>query len=449
MNSSDPVRHFYLWVVLITLLGLFLRTFLLRSQPASIDDYAVGLSAINYMESGQLGPTMWNHPGLRNIFIYFTMELFGSGLLGLKGISVVLGTLCIPLLGLVARRILRNETTALLAALLWAIEPLAIDFSRQAINDIYLAFFPLLGIYLACRYRESGHQAWLIGSGLSFGCGLASKWTAFFPLAVTLSFLSITIWKQTGEAISLRVVRLAHVASLLVLLPLLVYLLTFIPWFGRGYGVAEWTALQQSMYRETSQHTGYHPLAEDHRDHWAYEWFIRPVTFEDMFFTLGKTQAEDPDAAPSFSIEKNITILLAVANPLVWLLVLPATVYLAIRGVRGRDEGLCYLAALFLFSYLPLALATRPIWVDTALSVLPFAIMAVAYLITTVIRRPSAWKRLVLFYSALVVITSIPLYVLVIGQGFKAPILKGYLLRNYAEKAVQTPDSDKTPSERR
>ena len=68
----------------ITLLALFLNGFQLASQPVSHDDFDVALSAINYMESGQLGPTMWNHPCLRNILVYYALRAFGSGVLGVK-----------------------------------------------------------------------------------------------------------------------------------------------------------------------------------------------------------------------------------------------------------------------------------------------------------------------------------------------------------------------------
>ena len=66
----------------ITLWALFLNGFQLSRQPVSEDDYYVALSAINYMESGQLGPTMWNHPCLRNILVYYALHMFGTGVLG-------------------------------------------------------------------------------------------------------------------------------------------------------------------------------------------------------------------------------------------------------------------------------------------------------------------------------------------------------------------------------
>ena len=77
-------KRFAVLLAGITAVGLFLRVWGLSSQPISPDDYDVGLSAINYIENGQFGPTMWNHPGLRNILIYYSMKVLAAVLWGLR-----------------------------------------------------------------------------------------------------------------------------------------------------------------------------------------------------------------------------------------------------------------------------------------------------------------------------------------------------------------------------
>lgn len=433
-------RHFAAGLLLLTFAGFILRVFLVQAQPVSVDDFGVALTAINYTESGQLGPTMWNHPNLCGLLVYGALQLFGTGVVGLKGVSLLFGTLTIPLVGLVARRIM-DERAALLAALLWVVEPLAIDFSRQAIGDIYLAFFPLLGIYAALRHRETGRTAWLFAAGASFGCGLSTKWSVLFPLFVTFVLVVQSIRQEPREGRWDRPVAIAHACALLVLLPLTIYLLTFIPWFGRGYDAGDWPDLQRAMYGETTHHTGYRPLAQDKRDHWAYEWFVRPsVTYEDIYINLPEGAAGVTD-----SLEGHLTILLAIANPLVWLLVLPAAFYTAWQGIRRRQGMLCYLAGLFFSAYLPLALTRRPIWANTALSVLPFAFMAVAYFVSSLARKPTVRHRIMVAYAAVVVATTAPLYPLVIGKGGDVPFLKEYLQRNYVGKAFQLRNSGTTP----
>lgn len=417
-------RRFPFLVGTISLLGLLLRVLWLPSQPPSVDDFSVAITAINYVEAGQLGPTMWNHPGLRNLFVYWSMQLFGSGVVGVKGWCVLFGTFSVPLLAVVTRRLSGSAPAALIAALLWAVEPLAIDFSRQGINDIYLAFFPLLAIWFALRFDEGRTPWWLVASGAAFGLGLASKWSVVFPMAATGGLLLSSLFRERPVAPRLAG-RLSFLACSLVVLPLTVYLLTFYPWFGRGYALAEWPILQKAMYRETKLHTGYHKTIQG--DHRAWEWFVRPVTYKESFFV--RTGEQEPTLPPS--VEENVVLLLAVANPLVWLMVLPAAAWTAWRGIRARDRMLCFMAMLFVISYLPFAVAQRPIWVNTAVAVLPFAFMALGYALWDILGRIRSLRMALAVYLAAVLIISAPLYLLAIGKGLRIPYLREQLIRTF------------------
>ena len=428
MKADMTKRTTLIALSFISLWALFLNVFLLGSQPVSGDDLYVALSGINYMESGQLGPTMWNHPCLRNILVYFALKSCGTGVLGVKGVSLLLGTLCTPLLGLVAMRIFKEPRIALVAAFLWACDPLVIDFSRQGINDIYLAFFPLLGIYLAYRFRESGNPWWLLGSGVGFGLGLASKWSSLFPLVATTVFVLTAVHAENSDNAKERFIRYCHAAVMLLVVPALVYLITFLPWFGRGYALSEWPALQRSMFLETSQHAGYTAKLWDDRDNRAYKWFVVPSVFVDPFLNMDR--AGGGTSAPR-SFEDSATVVLGVANPLVWLLVIPAVFFVFRKAVRERAEGAFYLTALFLISYLPLVLSPRPIWLNTALSVLPYAVMAVACFVWSMVSGLKRQRLALAAYLTLVLLVALPLYPLAIGKGMRIPVMREYLVKKY------------------
>jgi dolichyl-phosphate-mannose-protein mannosyltransferase len=406
----------------VTALGLLLRLLALGSQPPTTDDQMVLLSAVNYIESGQLGPTMWNHPALRNILAYGMLKLFGSGQTGTLGLNILLGSLCTPLVYAVGGRLTGSRLVAFTAALIWAVEPLAVGYSRQAINDIYLAFFPLAGILAAWRYLETERTAWLVGAGAAFGLGLASKWSALFQLAVMGCFVVYRLLRS-GETPAALAPRGFFIVSSLVILPLTIYLATFAPWFGRGYSLREWPALQQSMYRETKLHTGY--KKEIYGDHQAWQWFVRPgVSHEDYIFNLppGPLTAEP-------SLRENLKVLMAVANPLVWLAVLPAFLLLVRRAWRERSEGLTVLAALLSGSYLPFLVTHRPIWFNTGVVVLPYVAILVAYSICEIVppSRQKLRRGFVRTYIVAVVLVSLCLYPLAIGKGFDLPLVGDYV----------------------
>jgi 4-amino-4-deoxy-L-arabinose transferase-like glycosyltransferase len=427
MNTSLSARRFALGLGLITLLSALLNLAQIGRQPVSADDLSVALSAINYMENGQLGPTMWNHPCLRNILVYGALRLFGAGVVGVKGVSLLLGILCTPLVGLVARRIFRDGRIGLVAALLWTLDALVIEFTRQGINDIYLAFFPLAAIYLCYRFRDSGNHLWLFGGGICFGLGLASKLSSLLPLAATLALLAWLQYRESRGAAGRLLAGWFQLAVLLVLLPALVYLMTFLPWFSRGYTLTEWVDLQRSMLLETSQHTGYKPKPWNDTDHRAWKWFVAPSVFVDPFLNL---DIVDP-AVEHPSVEDSTTVVLGYANPLVWFLVLPALFVTLRRGIRERDEGCLYLGGLFLVAYLPLVATWRPIWMNTSLSVLPYAVMLVAGLVWRASRATSRPAPVLAVYLTAVALVAAPLYLLAIGKGMRIPVLKQHFVEQY------------------
>jgi dolichyl-phosphate-mannose--protein O-mannosyl transferase len=441
------LRTFRGRLLLLTLVGFALRVLFLASQPISIDDFMSGITAINYMESGQLGPTMWNHPALRSILIYCSLQLFGAGVIGLKGWGILFGTLSIPLIGGVTRRLTRSEPVALIATLLWTVEPLAIDFSRQAINDIYLAFFPLAAIYMALRYVESQRPLWLVAAGIAFGCGLASKWSVLFQMVVMAGFLFRQMIQEREATDGGHLIRTLFLAAVLVVLPATIYLATYYPWFERGYSVAEWPALQHSMYLETKLHTGYHEDIVG--DHLAYEWFVKPgVTFRDIFHLVDPRSGTGGPGDPTMGM----VLLLALANPLVWLLVLPALVLTIRRWLKARDTGVGLVIALFLASYLPLVAVNRPIWVNTALAVLPYAFMLVACALWQLFGEGRSRRKLLFGYLVVVLLLAIPQYLFVTGKGYRIPVVGGYYYNyfkhepHYSKDPFLPPvDREKTP----
>lgn len=188
-------RTFLVTVVAIAALGFLLRAYGLSSQPPSADDLDVAVSAERYLEDGHLG-TMWNHPPLRNVLVHLSLSLLGGGAWGLKFFSVLFSTASIVLVAVAARMVFRANIPAYLAALFLALDPLHIDFSRQAIQEVYMPFFSLLGIVLALSYRESRKASLLLLSGISFGCGIASKWYVAFPLLITLLFLGYRLLRE-------------------------------------------------------------------------------------------------------------------------------------------------------------------------------------------------------------------------------------------------------------
>lgn len=382
-----------------------LRLYSLSTQPALPDEIQAAFSAAHYSEDGQFGPTMWYHPNLRNIVLYGSGRAFGWGSFALRGMSLLTGILSVPLLGILLYLLTQNKPASLLASFLLAVDQVHITFSRQAIQETWTTFFFLLGTVLAVLHFQREKPWLLMASGVVFGLGIASKFHALFPLLVCLG---------AGIALSGRersFSKGAFTVSCLVLLPAAVYVLTYIPWFGRGYDGVEWVQMQKVLFGKMMTHQG-NPM-DQIIDTAAWQWFLRPMGYANFVFAGDRPH-----------------ITVAYSNPFAWLPILPAAAYLARDIVRkrysaGERRGIVFLLLLFVVSYLPLAVSLRPIWLLSSLAVLPFAFMLSAVAVMQW-SKAAAWGRKALAgYVVVVLVSAAALYPMALGKGKQFGYLSG------------------------
>lgn len=404
-------KRYPLLLALITLFALFLRVAWLADTPPNSDSVSSATTAFDYMFNGKLSGTMWHHPKLRNIMLFLSLNICGGTVWGLHLPSIVMGTLSVMFMALVIKQLTDSSLAALIGALLLAVDSVHIDFSRQAIQEVYMPFFTLLGIWLALRYRAKASRGYLVLSGCAFGLGLSSKWYVLFPLVVTLAYmfweLIIDFKKQrTGYR------EMMYLLFALTLLPLAVYMLTYLPWMmHRGYGLSDLLDLHRLMYDESLTHQGFNPLITED-DTKPFLWFIRPAGFADFVM-----QGNKP------------VVFVAVTNPLVWSVTLPALFLVAFETFKTRNRNLMFLMALFALSYAPLLQVRRPLWLHTALAVAPFAFMLIAYALVLVVRNKRHGTSFLALYIVSVVLAATPLYVLAIGKGTHTPLLQNVIER--------------------
>jgi dolichyl-phosphate-mannose--protein O-mannosyl transferase len=399
--------RFWVLCAVITLGGIILRMHGITQQPPIYDEVLAAVGADNYVEHGLFGPIMVDHPQWRSLALRATMQLFGSGAIGLRASSLLLGSITIPLLMLLIASLTRSRLAALLAGFSLALDPVHITFSRQAIQEVHTTFFFLAGVLLFVEGARRTETSWVAVlwplSGAAFGLGLASKAHALFPLAMCGA---LSLWQATGKNRSPSLTALA-VASFAVL-PLSVYLLTFLPWFARGYGLGDWLFMQRALVESMVTHTG-NPM-DSMVDTTAALWFVKPFMGYGNFVEVGGTPM----------------VTIAMGNPLVWLLVLPAAIFTLAR--RREDRGSMMLLVLFLASYLPLALTTRPVWVLSSLAVTPFAFGLVALAAGDVVRTGRQKIALGAFLAA-VLIVSLLMYPMSVGKGWHHEYLRPLVVK--------------------
>jgi dolichyl-phosphate-mannose--protein O-mannosyl transferase len=407
-GGTTPSTRVYLAALIVVFaLGALLRLHGIAQQPPLFDEVLAVFGAENYVEHGLFGPIMVYHPQWRSLALYATTHLAGTGAFGVRGASLLLGCFTVPLLSLLVLRMTNDRTAALVTGFLLAVDPVHITFSRQAIQEVHTTVFFITGVLLFVEGRRrrdsvSGPLLWAL-AGVAFGLGMASKAHALFPLAVCGGL-------AVGEATAAR--RSASLAAVAVscfgLVPLSVYLVTYLPWFGRGYALSDWIFMQRSLFGQMVTHSG-NPM-DSLVDVSPALWFIKPF--------MGYGNFVEAHGQPMVTI--------AMGNPLVWLLVLPAAGYLVVR--RRDRQGVMLLLALFLASYLPLVLTTRPVWVLSSLAVTPFA-FAIVGLAACEMARERRLQVVLGCYLAFVLAVSLLMYPMSVGRGWHHEYLRPLVVK--------------------
>jgi dolichyl-phosphate-mannose--protein O-mannosyl transferase len=357
----------------------------------------------------------------------------------------------------VARRLFRSTVLGCTAGLLVAVDGLAIVESRTAILDGILAFFVLCGVgallvdrdWSRDRYAmwaadrdEHGStrgprllwRPWRLVAGLSFGLACGTKWSALFVLAVF--GLVTVVWDAQARAVvagARSAVRGFLVDAPVALLTIVgtavvTYVATWGGWIATSGGwsrrwaaehpttglaelVPDWARSLWHYHGEMLDfHTG---LTADH----AYEskpitWLYlgRPVSFDYLEHGLGQAGCQ---------VDRCAQEVLAMGTPALWWGGCVAILVSLALWVLRRDwrAGVAVL-------WLPWFLYwDRTIFSFYAVTILPFLVLAVTYVIGLAIGPPGASSlrrtvgtALAGAYVLLVIANAAWLYPIVVGE---------------------------------
>ncbi|MFT4082968.1 MAG: phospholipid carrier-dependent glycosyltransferase [Nocardioides sp.] len=207
------------------------------------------------------GPEMTVHPDVGKWLIAAGEKLFGMDPAGWRAASCLFGSLMILLIIRLTRRLTGSMLLGLLAGVLMTFDGLEFVLSRLALLDIFVAFFVLLAVHcmlldrdwararVAARvpvaYTASSDwgpvrsllfRPWLLAAGVSWGLACGSKWEAAYPLAgFGLLYLAWCAGMRRSFGVRLAWLKTFLVDGIpaflhLVVVALVVYVATWIPW---------------------------------------------------------------------------------------------------------------------------------------------------------------------------------------------------------------------------
>ena len=149
------------------------------------DELYHGRTALEHIEN--LTVYEWTHPPLGKLIIALGILIFGMNPFGWRIMGVLFGIGMVPILYLMAKRLLKRTPLAFFATFLFTFDFMHFTQTRIATVDVYGLFFILLMTYFMLEFisMDIGDSTVsmlrpLALSGIFFGLGCASKWICMY-----------------------------------------------------------------------------------------------------------------------------------------------------------------------------------------------------------------------------------------------------------------------------
>lgn len=334
------------------------------------------------------------------------------------------GTLTVLATYLAGLRLFRRRGLAALAALLVAVDGMALTMSRIAMLDAALALFVIAGFHQLLIDRDGMWRGigpdtvadpqrplprrnhlhrWL--AGLCFGLALATKWSALLAIGAAGLFVLVSelAWRRrlTGRWSQQPQRWIASGLTALVVVPLVVYVASYAGWFANfedtrfgqercTEGICEGVTPADVVVLWLRDQT---EIARFHDELQAEHSYRAPAT---SWPTLSRPVAyyyedcDDEELAADTCVvgSGNVAQILGIGNPAIWWLALLAYPVVAWSAVRERDWAAWAILTFLLAQYVPWLVIARPLFLFYTTPLVPFLCLALTHAAGRLAREP-------------------------------------------------------------
>lgn len=283
-----------------------------QNNGAIFDEIYHARTAYEYLRN--VYPYETTHPPLGKAIISVGIRIFGMTPFGWRFMGILFGILMVPLMYIFIKNVFSNTAVAACGTALFTFESMHFTQTHLATIDTYGVFFTILMYLFMFRYITSGYETSfartlppLILCGLSFGLGAASKWTGFYAaagIAVMYVFYLVMRGKhqwakgQKQDYLSFLLLTLGASIFIFVLIPLVIYTLSYIPYVTSQHKPVTLMELSNAMWSNQLSMINYHGLSVLDATHpyesrwWMWMLDIRPILYysnypEGMRTTIG------------------------------------------------------------------------------------------------------------------------------------------------------------------
>ena len=339
---------------------------------------------------------------------------------GWRIMSCLVGTLCVPMMYLLAHRLWSNRLFATAAGVLTCFDGMFFVQSRIGMIDIFPIFLILLSYFLFLLHwrsrtaRES--LVTLLLTGIAIGLAISAKWISLAALATMLFFLFMRFvrpwvgslvgadaeqtdpersrgWRwgageQTSVAGGVRwPVYLGAVIICLALVPVGIYLASWFPFFQRGQfkSLADLVAYQHQIFDYHAHLTATHPYGS--------AWFSWPFLYRPVAYYFEGAPGVNL-GLDDYSGRPLVAGMIDLGNPWIWWSSIPCLLVLPYFIFKHRSFAASVIAVGFVTQFLPWARITRVIFLYHMFGGLIFMILALAFVLAQISLIPRLQLRL-------------------------------------------------------
>ncbi len=320
----------------------------------------------------------------------------GNNTFGWRIAACIFGTLCIPMMYLLARRLWPNRIFAIAAATLACFDGMFFIQSRIGMIDIFPIFFILTAYFLFLVHIQSrtfdSSMLSLIALGTVLGIGIAAKWIVLAAWASIIFFIVLWLlirslkfeWGPAGwpflarrDEGGSRVPGMAWPAYLsvallaLVVIPLGIYVLSWYPFFARGqfHNLMDLVNYQVQSFDYHKNLIATHPYGSPA---WSWPFLARPVLYYAQYDGLGN------DVFTGQVLWARMSDL---GNPWIWWTSLPCLAALPYFIVRHRSFPAAVILLGFISQYAPWFPISRVLFMYHMFGGLIFMVLALAFVL--------------------------------------------------------------------
>ncbi len=320
----------------------------------------------------------------------------GFNTFGWRIMSCIVGSLCVPLMYLLGRRLWPVRLFAVTAATLVCFDGMFFVQSRIGMIDIFPIFLILLSYTMFLVHLDSRSErdsiVTLLLTGIALGLAIAAKWISLAALASIVFFLvmrpvlrRVSVSGGEGERSwrwsrisgpdlpggASAAIYLPAAVLAFALIPLLIYLASWIPFFTRGqfHGLSDLIEYQRQAYIYHATLKATHPYGSPW---YSWPWLYRPVAYYYEYQGLGIDQLTGRPLVAG---------MVDLGNPVIWWASIPAVLSLPYFVLRHRSFPAALILVGFVTQFLPWSRISRVIFLYHMFGGLIFMLLALAYVL--------------------------------------------------------------------